>query len=151
MSHQWLKNTTSQLDVCLLEWPVSYLVSCFFIRGPISCSNNSKLLAVVCVKFRNRAQLSILTSLRMFSILFCLSRKFAVRFQLRFLLCAIMTAAAATAAHSSALEDKCPSQQRVNRKRHDATSACLLRFEACISTCNISCANARKEARLNVA
>jgi hypothetical protein len=93
----------------------------------------------------------------MFSILFCLSRKFAVRFQLRFLLCAIMTTAAATAAHSSALEDifpptdKCPSQQRVNRKRHDATSACLLRFEACISTCNISCANARKEARLNVA
>ena len=121
------------------------LVCCFFIRGPINCSSNSKLLAVILVKFLKRAQLSILTSPRIFSILFHLSRKLAVQhFRLRFLLCAIT----ATATDSSAFEDifsptdKRASHKRVNCKRHDATSARLLRFEACISACSIACADA---------
>ena len=70
----------------------------------------------------------------MFSILFRLSTKFAVqRFRLCFLLCAIAT----TAADSSAFEyifsptDERASHQRVNRKRHDATRARLVCFEAC--------------------
>jgi hypothetical protein len=70
------------------------LVYCFYTRGSINCSNNSKSFAVVLVKFLKTAQLSILTSQRVFSILFRVSRKSAVqRFRLRFLLCAITTAA----------------------------------------------------------
>jgi hypothetical protein len=115
----------------------------------INCSNNSKSIAVILVQLLKIAQLSILTSPGMFNILFRLSRTFAVqRFRLRFLLCAITMTAVATAADCSAFEDifsptdERASQQRVNRKRHDATGERLVRFEACITACDVT---SRKE------
>ena len=55
------------------------LVSSYFILGPISCSSNSKSLAVILVKSLKRAQLSILTSSRRFKFRFRLSRKFVMQ------------------------------------------------------------------------
>jgi hypothetical protein len=78
----------------------------FFILDLINCSNNSKLLAVILVKFLKRAQLSILTSPRMFNFFFRLSRKLAAQwFQLRSLLCPIIMTAAAIATDCSAFEN----------------------------------------------
>jgi hypothetical protein len=85
------------------------LVSCFFFLRPSNCSNNSKSLAVILVKFQKAAQLFIITSPSMFSSLFQLYRKLAVqRFRLRFLLRPIIMIAAAISADCSALEDIFP-------------------------------------------
>jgi len=74
-------------------------VSCFFTLGPINCSNKTKLLAVILVKFLKGVQPSILTSARMLNLLFSLFRKFDVQL---FLLCP------AIAADRRAVEDIFP-------------------------------------------